>query len=1323
MMLCVMSVYGAWAQSVAFSTADDGNTLLINASGDLRAISSTFLPAAEMVVFTSTDGGATATSVHSGDNFTSGTYYKATGEYKTVGNVSDYFTTKPAFTTLKGDVTLYYANSSTYVKDNGYLNDHTYGKVNAGDEYNSEYTYWIDDADSSTKMWLDAEHKVSKIDNSELSAYFNTEDKQIANAGVYTLVDGNYVPAAGLEYVGGTDYYYYEATGYVAYTTEEVANFETLGYVHSESSLASFVGQITTQITSGSYETVKFVRDGSDVVITPEIVNAILFPNAAQNNSIRNLDLGETTINTFTGAFNTSTSTVLETLVLPKSPIVEEEMVLPSFLGVGYSWTTHSLRSVTVPSGYTKIGDYGFKNGDRLTEVALPNGLTCIGKHAFENCTFTTIGFPNTLETIDEYAFDNSGLTSTHENPLAFPSSLKSINAAAFHNCRQFITLDFNEGLEFIGNSAFFTDDAVATQEPTLDFPSTLKYIGPGAFVNRNYADIYFHSEIAPCCPVGPSLLPLHEYDMGAFGAETHMGFNGFIQDASERGGDNAKIGWANRENYYKSDTGYFTILHFPAGISAENAKTFKDITRQYKFALGYTGAYEDENFYYGGSVECGEEPEGSKVREFMDYPTGVNWKSEGDFHRVQPGYRDTYLGEQKIWPSQSQWMRAYTTVANGVEYNGRTPYRPTVTTEMIELMKRDNLRIYDKETTSYLPISGTGYVLNEAMANSYNSTLEGAVRAGDVIDYLDTQDAVNAYNAELPGALVAGTNNYTAEQAKAHNAALPTAISTATIKEPAVEAKDAVYYTDDEKVQINYGDYYIKSTLVWHDAVPAVIYTTWEAFAEANGVSADGIVGDYYNREQFEINYNKYINGEGGWYFPGTGIEISPAVDAHWEVTADSKVVPADNIKEPAVEAKDAVCYTQQEVDEYNADPTLNPGAVSTSDTYTLTEEEAIAANAKLPGAKKLNDPWHYYDENTANAHNAGLPDAKTDKGAGNYGTLDVVEAFGDYISKIVYQSTRRFVLADDGSYKDNYFKPEGISGHNWWTIVFPFNMTKKQVREVFGDGEHDPHVCLFSGVDRSEAAGSKEIILKFQNDVYAHNTPISAYVTDASGNHYADFYQTNPAPGDNDIVIKAFEAYMIYPTKDSKDAADFKIPNPKVEQGSPYPTVIKANTGIFNRNVAKYDKSSDHTEYRFVGSVLKQLVNPDGSFRENTIPQYSYVYAKKKNTANYQFWFYTGTASAWKPNKCLVQATAKDGGVSDSKNFFGAQTTTAKQVSLFGFDMEEDGGFSTGVEKVIIIAGEGDDAAIYNISGQKITTVQKGGIYIKNGKKFIAR
>ena len=330
------------------------------------------------------------------------------------------------------------------------------------------------------------------------------------------------------------------------------------------------------------------------------------------------------------------------------------------------------------------------------------------------------------------------------------------------------------------------------------------------------------------------------------------------------------------------------------------------------------------------------------------------------------------------------------------------------------------------------------------------------------------------------------------------------------------------------------------------------------------------------------------------------------------------------------------------------------------------------------------------------------------------------------DYLQMIAHMGTRQFVLTNADTKKDE--KPEeepvypiSMKGSNWWTICVPFSMTKAQVDKVFGTGTH---VCRFSSVSRTiDGNGNKSITLRFQNDVYA-----TKWTRDASSLAYTK--NEGVTPDNDDIVIYSHEAYMIYPTKSNEDANGmYNIQDYKLETGSPLPTIIKANA-------KETAEGADHTEYRFVGNYVTEVstgtaTNADAgvataAYETVTIPQYSYIYAKKKNDTAHKFWFFTGTQMAWSPNKCVVQATDRDGGAQDYSNFFGgnANSTKVTQMSLFG---EETDGGTTGInEEITIIAGEGDNTQrVYNLNGQMIggNNAKPKGIYIKGGKKFMVK
>ena len=72
-----------------------------------------------------------------------------------------------------------------------------------------------------------------------------------------------------------------------------------------------------------------------------------------------------------------------------------------------------------------------------------------------------------------------------------------------------------------------------------------------------------------------------------------------------------------------------------------------------------------------------------------------------------------------------------------------------------------------------------------EAEANIYNSSLEGALEAGEPL----TQEQAGAYNAAITGATKEENDELSEAEANLYNATLNGAISTDDIKTPAVSA------------------------------------------------------------------------------------------------------------------------------------------------------------------------------------------------------------------------------------------------------------------------------------------------------------------------------------------------------------------------------------------------------------------------------------------------------------------------------------------------------------------------------------------------------
>ena len=145
--------------------------------------------------------------------------------------------------------------------------------------------------------------------------------------------------------------------------------------------------------------------------------------------------------------------------------------------GVAAPWYEYKeqIKSLTIASGITSIGNYTFYDCSGLTSITLPEGLTSIGICAFFECTgLTGITFPAGFKSIGSDAFNGcSGLTS-----VTFPDGMTSIGAAAFYGCWRLTSLRFPDSLTSIGEEAFRNCSGLTS----LTLPERLTSIDERAF-------------------------------------------------------------------------------------------------------------------------------------------------------------------------------------------------------------------------------------------------------------------------------------------------------------------------------------------------------------------------------------------------------------------------------------------------------------------------------------------------------------------------------------------------------------------------------------------------------------------------------------------------------------------------------------------------------------------------------------------------------------------------------------------------------------------------------------------------------------------------
>lgn len=719
--------------SVKFTA--DGNTLTISGQGDLTSYMTTdrsakvFTDKAVGFVFTDDKG----TKVNAKESYNSGkTYYEADYKYKPicVGGLPKQYTDgfDAVNTSFDGEKIAnlyqgYYDNNGNIVitdKVTASSNPILVGGNATWDYEGVTYSpYFTSEFDikGKTISMADLETEGVKLVTKEALNNFLATTYKVT--GYKSLFVKHADSEEKIALVANNTYTYqngdlfYEGSATYAAIKDNNAFFDKhTDYVQADNTEISFKELLRRKILEGvsvydynaqkevgvsSYTTVKFVNNGSDpLLIDADVVRGILYPTSngmlTTNVTTTKLDLGEATLNElnadiFIPSQNESYKChklALNDITFPKTKLTlvfsestkqdENKMVLPAQL---LSYITGKIKTVSIPEGYDRIDDGAFSNENAqsvLENVNLPKDLTLIGKNAFQNCTYIkSIELNEGLENIGDSAFFGTTL-----GTVKFPSSLKIINDCAFANCHIY-NLKFNAGLKYIGNSAFALSNEHT--EEVLEIPASVIYIGPYAFNFRQYQDVYFYGEKAPLMPLGSYKLDASK-DLGtAFSQHTLNGNNGFNpipEEGEEITGDDTKSGYANRENY-KNHGVYLCMLHYPKELSDENRDTYTDITRVYK-----TYRTADGKFI---ATDTGTDEATDKVgKEEKDEI--LNAGLCHSFKKVTWGYADTYLGEQYIWPSHSQFNRAYCTASKSVKWDGVTPVTCDLSAEEIAALK-----------------------------------------------------------------------------------------------------------------------------------------------------------------------------------------------------------------------------------------------------------------------------------------------------------------------------------------------------------------------------------------------------------------------------------------------------------------------------------------------------------------------------------------------------------------------------------------------------------------------------------------------------------
>ena len=339
----------------------------------------------------------------------------------------------------------------------------------------------------------------------------------------------------------------------------------------------------------------------------------------------------------------------------------------------------------------------------------------------------------------------------------------------------------------------------------------------------------------------------------------------------------------------------------------------------------------------------------------------------------------------------------------------------------------------------------------------------------------------------------------------------------------------------------------------------------------------------------------------------------------------------------------------------------------------------------------------------------------------------------------------------------RPDYFNFAKYNKNIWYTICFPFNLTKAQLLKAFGNpetGEY-PVLSTLAGVTRdAEKLGitvhmSKDLV---KNKIlYDENYTVKA---DLAHGKWAT-YNEGIEYGDDDIVVEANMPYFILPCLPEEElvkaATGYRrseITTVKDERVMfPIATRVHAVNGKTNSFVngqdANVNNNTSYTfNYYFVGNYIPQ-----------TMPENAY-YLNEYQKKNGEYWssFYRNqpvkTGLMWDSNDAIVMAKVDDingghsKGILEQKQlvysgtdhnyvwdvtayndwvFFAETGHEAYTKSAFGIQAEDN--FTTSIQLPEDME-EANAGKVYNLNGQFVgidTNKMAKGIYIVGGKKIV--
>ena len=183
---------------------------------------------------------------------------------------------------------------------------------------------------------------------------------------------------------------------------------------------------------------------------------------------------------------------VLQGTVLIQYQGWAENVIIPAYLGITEiaddAFRGRDIRTITIPSSVTSIGDWAFTDCTSLTSITIPSGVNSIGKCAFAGCdslTSITVDIQNSMYSSLNGVLFNKNRTvlfaypaSKQERTYAIPAGVAYIEDYAFTSCNSLTSVTLPASVTSIEDRAFFYCGSLTG----ITIPASVTVIGMEVF-------------------------------------------------------------------------------------------------------------------------------------------------------------------------------------------------------------------------------------------------------------------------------------------------------------------------------------------------------------------------------------------------------------------------------------------------------------------------------------------------------------------------------------------------------------------------------------------------------------------------------------------------------------------------------------------------------------------------------------------------------------------------------------------------------------------------------------------------------------------------